>query len=108
MIFRRHQPYWLAHYKHRRAALLDCALIPNCNAELLKNAAILLLEAHHCGPWRMLWALFKYQLGNSLFPVWRIGHRLKRRHFGKPGEPLFEANRVFEEEKAIAELVREL
>ena len=73
------------------------------NAKLLENAARLLLEAHYVGPWRMLWALFKYQVSLS----WTGARFWIKLRVSKP--VIREVvDREVEEEEAIAELVRQL
>jgi hypothetical protein len=90
---------WLVLYKRRRWAM-RCALSTyNCPAKIIENNARLILEAHHAGPYRMLWALFKYELNRtSEYYLWKLG--LKR------DESV--ADRIEAEEDELAILARSL
>lgn len=107
---------WLLSYKRRRAFLFDCAVTRNCPAKALENGARLLLEAHYCGPWRMLWALFKAEVDSWwLWYVWRPAHVIKRKLGFRPNKhvEMFEAyereaERRDQEEAAVEEMVRQL
>lgn len=104
MIFSRNKDTdWLDLYKRRRRALARILWSEKPNARLLENAARLLLEAHYTGPWRMLWALFRYQV----FLSWTSARfDVKVRFAGNQIREVVE--REAEEEDAIAELVRQL
>ena len=102
---------WHETYAFRRFHLREAITAYKPNARMIEIGSWLLLEAHYGGPWKMIWALFKREVGLFLeHYVTRRIRKIKRRLGFKADNKEAQAmiDRAVQEEAALSEMVRQL